>query len=157
MPRSQIEKTLVALAGEHLVAGQLFLRGYVASHTPKNFPGVDMFVSRPGSGKYVPVQVKTALKPTRSSNVGAYFLPKADDLGKHPERAFVFVAVWSSGNDFEVSYYILTAERVLDISRHGLQQYVAAHPNVRPDQPLMLSIGDLEPFKGQWENLSLGS
>lgn len=58
MAKSHLDKTLTALAGEYLVAGQLCLRGYVASLTLKNYPGVDIFCLNPSNGRQVAVQVK---------------------------------------------------------------------------------------------------
>ena len=59
MAKPQIDKTLTALAGEFLVAGNLCLRGYMASLTLKNYPKVDIFCLNPKNGKQVAIQVKT--------------------------------------------------------------------------------------------------
>ena len=40
-----IESTLVGVAGEYLVAGELTLRGYIASITLRNSRGVDILAS----------------------------------------------------------------------------------------------------------------
>jgi hypothetical protein len=44
------------------VAGQLCLRGYLASLTLKNYPKVDIFVQNPKNGKQTTLQVKTIKK-----------------------------------------------------------------------------------------------
>ena len=59
MAKPQMDKTLTALAGKFLVAGQLCLRGIVASLTLKNYPKVDVFCLNPKNNRQVAVQVKT--------------------------------------------------------------------------------------------------
>jgi len=57
--RDGLEKGLVGVAGEYLVAAELTRRGYLASLTLRNSRGVDVFVSDPEASRAVGVQVKT--------------------------------------------------------------------------------------------------
>lgn len=82
-----LNKNLLALAGEYHVASQLCLKGYVASLTLKNYPGVDIFCLNPANGRQAAVQVKT----TRSN---AYYVPEKYPEGNCP---FVFVHVVRPG------------------------------------------------------------
>ncbi len=42
--KDKLEPTLVGVAGEYLVAGELSLRGYIASITLRNSRGIDIRV-----------------------------------------------------------------------------------------------------------------
>lgn len=54
-----LENTLVGVAGEYLVAGELSLRGYLASITLRNSRGIDIIASNADASKKVSIQVKT--------------------------------------------------------------------------------------------------
>jgi hypothetical protein len=84
MAKTHLEKTLTALAGEFLVAGHLYLKGFVASLTLKNYPGVDISGLNPDNGKQVAIQVKT-IRGGRS-----YCVPEGVDKLDNP---FVFVHI----------------------------------------------------------------
>jgi hypothetical protein len=47
------DKTSLSLAGEHLVAAQLCLKGHIASMTLKNFPGIEILAYDTSRGKTV--------------------------------------------------------------------------------------------------------
>ncbi|MEM7335176.1 MAG: hypothetical protein AAF490_24065 [Chloroflexota bacterium] len=55
----KLESTLVGVAGEYLVAGELTLRGFIASITLRNSRGVDIIVTNAEATKSVSIQVKT--------------------------------------------------------------------------------------------------
>ena len=141
MATSHMEKTLIGLAGEFMVAGQLCLRGYVASLTLKNYPKVDIFCLNPDDGKQVAIQVKTK----RGGN--SYYIPENIDGSENP---FVFVYI---GPDDSVEYYILSAEDVARLSREERDEYLRSRPHVRREQPRMLSLGNMSEFKDRWDGL----
>src|SRR5271169_1911919 len=118
MAKPQLDKTLTGLAGEFLVAGNLCLKGYVASLTLKNYPKVDIFCLNPKNGKQAAIQVKTL----RGSN--AYFIPEQIDKGENP---FVFVYI---GKDDSVVFYILTAKDVAMLSKKEREDFLSDHPTV---------------------------
>lgn len=60
--KSKLESTLVGVAGEYLVAGELSPRGYIASITLRNSRGIDIIASNPEATKSVSIQVKTNSK-----------------------------------------------------------------------------------------------
>ena len=62
----------VGVAGEYLVAAQLTLRGWLATVTLKNSPGIDVLAQFPGDGTLVAVQAKTMMD-------GKGFLLRAKD------------------------------------------------------------------------------
>jgi hypothetical protein len=145
MAKSQLDKTLTALAGEYLVAGHLCLKGYMASLTLKNYPKVDIFCLNPKTGKQISIQVKT-IRHTGN----AYYLPeKVSDL----DCPFVFVHITKANN---VEFFIVPCEDVEKLSTEERNSYLAARPTVRREQPRMLSLNKLEPYRDQWERLDLG-
>ena len=55
----KLESNLVGVAGEYLVAGELSLRGYIASITLRNSRGIDIIASSADGSKSISIQVKT--------------------------------------------------------------------------------------------------
>ena len=55
----KLESTLVGVAGEYLVAGELSLRGFIASITLRNSRGIDIIASNANGSKSLSIQVKT--------------------------------------------------------------------------------------------------
>ncbi len=83
-----VEKTLIALAGEHAVASQLLLRGYYASLTLKNYPEVDIFYFNPKTKKHGSLQVKSAKQ-------GLIWVPKESEK----DQLFVLVNFYKGKSD----------------------------------------------------------
>jgi hypothetical protein len=159
----QLSKILTALAGEFLVAGQLCLRGYVASLTLKNYPGVDIFALNPRTNKQVAIQVKATKvsrlhpgtsRPSATYPPGTYFVPES--VGEHSDQPFVFVAI-GPGNDVE--FFVVPGVSVADISdteRRAYLDYVRSKGRaVRDLQPRMISLESLAPFRDRWDLLGL--
>jgi hypothetical protein len=157
----QLGKVLTALAGEFMVAGQICLRGYVASLTLKNYPGVDIFALNAKTDKQIAVQVKAAnlaAPPSGTASAyppGDYFVPETVD--EHPDRPFVFVAIRPG---FEVEYFVVPGYEVAAISEAERQQYFEHVRSkgrvVKESQPRMISLASLQPFKDRWDLLGLG-
>jgi Holliday junction resolvase-like predicted endonuclease len=57
--KEKLESTLVGVAGEYLVAGELTLRGFIASITLRNSRGIDIIASNSDGSSSVSIQVKT--------------------------------------------------------------------------------------------------
>ncbi|MBI4212820.1 MAG: hypothetical protein HY534_00765 [Chloroflexi bacterium] len=157
MAGQQRGKVLTSLAGEYLVAGQLCLRGYVASLTLRNYPGVDVFALNPKTNKQVAVQVKTIrsslsqAKGQPAEPQGSYFLPEVV-----PDHPFVFVALHPN---MAVDFYVVPGEQVRSLSECERQQYLEgarSKGRVPNDvQPRMLNLKAIEVFKDRWDNLGL--
>ena len=56
---TNLESTLVGVAGEYYVAAELTMRGHIASITLRNSRGVDIIASNSDASKSVSIQVKT--------------------------------------------------------------------------------------------------
>ncbi len=138
MASPQLEKTLTALAGEFLVAGQLCLKGYVASLTLKNYPEVDIFCLDPATKEQVAIQVKTKRRGRE------YYIPEK-------EQQVPFVFVYIRGEDVE--YYVVPGRDVSRLANEERDRYLARHPHVNPKQPLMLSVTNLGDYLNRWELL----
>ncbi len=139
----QIEKTLTALAGEFLVAGQLCVRKYLASLTLKNYPKVDIFCLNPRTGKQVSIQVKTK----RGGN--SYYVPETIE---HSDPAFVFVYI---GENDHVRYFVIPAKQVAILSEKERTEYVQSHPKSKREQPRMLNVRSMGGFEDRWDLLEL--
>ena len=108
---SNLESTLVGVAGEYLVAAELSLRGYLASVTLRNSRGIDIIASSADASKSVSIQVKTSKKKSRG-----WILNKKSEDFSSPSHFYVFVLLKSlkSRPDFfvvnscEVAEYIRT-------------------------------------------------
>lgn len=136
-----LNKTVTALAGEFLVAAKLCLKGYVASLTLKNYAESDIFVYDPESKRNAAVQVKTI------KGGWGYFLPEhVAPAGP----AFVFVRI--DGDEME--FYVVPPDDVERVSTCERDEYLAAHPRAKPDQPRMISIKGIAAYRDAWENIT---
>ena len=139
---------MTGLAGEYMVAGIMNMKGWVASLTLKNFPGVDIFGKDPVTGKNISVQVKTTRES--SFNIGLNHLqrPVIDQIIKGP---FVFVHISSSQ---DVSYFILTKDEMINLVNTTDDAYFARKKDKTKDSyPIALSIKDVACFKDNWDSL----
>jgi hypothetical protein len=143
MAKTHLEKTLTALAGEFLVAGHLCLKGFVASLTLKNYPGVDIFCLNPGNRKQVAIQVKTA------RGHGSYYVPEDVDKLDNP---FIFVHIDS---DESVEFYIVPSTDVASLSDKERKDYLQTHPAARREQPRMVNLKNLADYRDRWDLLDL--
>jgi len=142
MAKTHIERTLAELAGNFLVAGQLCLRGYVASLASKNYPEIDIFYFNPKNRKHAAIQVQTI----RDDN--SYFISEDVDKSKH---LFVFVRI---NSDESVEFYVVPAKDVATLSAKEREDYLREHRNVKKEQPRMVGIGKLALYKDRWELLA---
>jgi len=143
MAKPQLDKTLTALAGEFLVAGNLCLRGYVASLTLKNYPKVDIFCLNPKNGKQAAIQVKT------KRGGREYYIP--EDVGES-NQPYVFVYIH---RDDKVDFYVVPSEEVTRLSATEREEFLQKHPHVSREQPRMLSIQAIRAYKDRWDLLGL--
>ena len=105
----KLETTLVGVAGEYLVAGELSLRGYIASITLRNSRGIDIIASNAEGTKSVSLQVKT------NSNGGKSWMlsKKAEDYFSD-NHYYIFVAL-SKVNE-RPSFHIVPSQEVAEVT-----------------------------------------
>lgn len=84
---------LTGTAGEYFVAAELSLRGWLATVTIKNTPGIDILAKYPPSGQTATIQVKTTSKPS-----GRFILSVKDEATtKANDEWYVFVVLREPG------------------------------------------------------------
>ena len=83
-----LESTLVGVAGEYLVAGELTLRGYNAAITLRNSRGIDIIASDANGSKTVSIQVKS-----NSSGLSKWILGKKSEDFYAKNHFYIFVAI----------------------------------------------------------------
>lgn len=91
--KMKLESTLVGVAGEYLVAGELTLRGYLASITLRNSRGIDIIVSSNDGVASATIQVKT-----NSDGSTAWMLNKKAENYFSENHYYVFVALSELGS-----------------------------------------------------------
>ena len=149
MRKPQLEKLLTGLAGEYLVAGTMNLKGWVASLTLKNYPGVDIFGKNPTTGKNVSIQVKSCRD---TSFFIGYKRSERPLMQERVQGPFVFVHI---NKEEEVSYYILTKEEFIHLvyETDDAYFYKPRKKPIQPDFPIAVSLKDLIPYKDHWDSL----
>jgi hypothetical protein len=85
---TKLESTLVGVAGEYLVAGELSLRGYIASITLRNSRGIDIIASNSDGSKSISIQVKT-----NSNSHKSWMLNKKSESNFSDNHYYIFVAL----------------------------------------------------------------
>lgn len=86
--KKKLESQLVGVAGEYLVAGELSLRGYIASITLRNSRGIDIVASSSDGNKSVSIQVKT-----NSDGGKSWILNKKSEEFVSKNHYYIFVAL----------------------------------------------------------------
>lgn len=147
---TQIDKHLIGLTGEYLVAGMMSLKGWVASLTLKNYPSVDIFGLNPLTNTTINIQVKTTRNQT-SYQIGL----------RHDQRniilnkilcPYIFVHIDKLDN---VTYYILSKKEIIDLIESTDDLYfnkIRVNP-INPTYPIAISLKDLKPFQNKWESI----
>jgi hypothetical protein len=132
--REASDKQLTGMAGEFLVAGQLFKREIQASLTIGNAKGVDVLAFNPSTEKTFTVEVKTVRTPNS-------FIIKSSRI--HVERIYVFVVLNAPGVP-EVFYIVPGAEIAADLVGFfgGSLKY---------SERQAINRGPLEKYKDNWE------
>ena len=103
----KLESTLVGVAGEYLAAGELSLRGYIASITLRNSRGIDIIASNSDGSKSISFQVKT-----NSDGGKSWILSKKSEEYYSNNHYYIFVAL---GNTNErPSFHIVPSKIVAD-------------------------------------------
>lgn len=147
--KPQISKLMTGLAGEYLVAARMNLRGWVASLTLKNYPGIDIFGMNPETGQSIGIQVKSCWDS--SFFVGVMHSERV----KMPEKIqgpFVFVHM---ENVDEASYYILSKSEFINLVNSTDDAYFnkTRKKPIKPEYPIALSLKDLLPYQNRWDSL----
>ncbi|MBO0347891.1 hypothetical protein J0895_01955 [Phormidium pseudopriestleyi FRX01] len=90
--KNKLESTLVGVAGEYLVAGELSLRGFIASLTLRNSRGIDIIASNSDGTKSISIQVKT-----NSKGDNKWILSQESETFQSDNHFYIFVALKNLG------------------------------------------------------------
>jgi len=158
-----VEKTLLGLSGEFLVAAKLCLMGYVANLTLKNYPGVDVFVHNPRSGKTVSIQVKTALEGGKYPFIVAN--ASYEDLARTLEEKIriphVLVYIPQDRSLKRVRFFVVPPEDVKRIAINTFEEYwkrarlAGRKLDPKAKHVIALPLEELKSYEDRWDLLGL--
>nr|WP_298999285.1 hypothetical protein [uncultured Allomuricauda sp.] len=114
---SKLETQLVGVAGEYLVAGELTLRGHLASITLRNSRGIDIIASNSDAQKTVSIQVKT-----NSDGRPSWILNKKSETFFSENHFYVFVAISSLGQ--RPNFHIIPSKIVAKTVKEGHENWL---------------------------------
>lgn len=142
----KLNNTDISLAGEYYVAAMMHIRGWNASMTLKNYPGIDILGYNPTTGKQSTIQVKTG--NNKYTVLTGIKLGDFSTKIKSITQPYVFVHL----NDVDgIECFILSSKDFITLVS-GVQIKMTSKGN-RPNAPIKLKWSDLKPFKNQWNNL----
>lgn len=104
---TKLESTLVGVAGEYLVAGELSLRGHIASITLRNSRGIDIIASNSDATKSASIQVKT-----NSKGEGKWILNQKSETFYSDNHYYIFVALNEVGE--RPKFYVVPSKVVAE-------------------------------------------
>lgn len=156
--KTHLSKLITGMAGEYLVAGKMSLRGWTASLTFKNYPGVDIIGQHPqlGENKVALIQVKSSVYP--NFWVGIRYSER-DKMASMIKGPYVLVFFDEKNGEVEPTYYILTKKQMIDLINQSDDAYRAK----KRDKPLSSDYSikiyihrdDLNHYKNKWDSLFL--
>ena len=147
--KPQSKKLMTGLAGEYLVAAKMNLRGWVASLTLKNYPGVDIFGMNPETNQNIGIQVKSCWDSSFFVGVKHSERSPMDEKIKGP---YVFVHMDSVDH---ASFFILSKDEFISLVNSSDDAYFNKPRTTltKPDYPIALSLKELQPYKDHWDSL----
>jgi hypothetical protein len=129
---NKLESTLVGVAGEYLVAGELTLRGFIASITLRNSRGIDIIASNTDGSSSVSIQVKT-----NSDGKKSWILNKKAETFYSANHYYVFVAL--RGLEQRPSFHIVPSKVVAEYTFSSHSEWLKGQKqdgSSRKDSPI---------------------
>ena len=142
---------LAGVAGEYFVAAELSRRGFIASITMHNSPGIDILATDINAKETVTIQCKTS----RSSTKGWILSDKAEDFT--PKNHF-YVFVRLGKKDDHPSYHIVPSMVVAKYVKTRHSAWLKGKkPNggQRKDSAMRKFRDEENKFLGRWDLLGL--
>ena len=146
-----LESQLVGVAGEYLVAGELTLRGYLASITLRNSRGIDIISSNAYGTKSVTIQVKT-----NSSGTPKWILTKKSEEFYSDNHFYVFVAIGELGE--RPTFHIVPSIIVANTIKEGHREWLNGRKKngTKRKDSTIRNFYDLDnTYLEQWDILNL--
>jgi hypothetical protein len=142
---------LTGVAGEYFVAAELSRRGYIASITMRNSPGIDILATTLKAKRAVTIQCKTSTSSTKGwilSNKAEVFTPK--------NHFYVFVRLGEK--DDHPSYHIVPSKVVAKYVKTRHSAWLKGKkPNggKRKDSAMRKFRDEDNKYRGMWDLLDL--
>ena len=141
-----LENTLVGVAGEYLVAGELTLRGYIASITLRNSRGIDIIASNADGPKSVSIQVKT-----NSSGKSRWLLNKKSEEFFSKNHIYIFVALTELGQ--RPDFFIVPSKIVAEYAKERHMNWLSRKKRdgtKRKDMPMRAFLDENKKYLEKW-------
>lgn len=149
--KEKLESTLVGVAGEYLVAGELTLRGYIASITLRNSRGIDIIASNADGSRSVSIQVKT-----NSDGRKNWMLNKKAESFHSPNHYYVFVALQGLGQ--RARFHVVPSKVIADYTYSTHSEWLMGKKSDgsdRRDSPLRKFNDPENEYLETWELIQL--
>lgn len=147
---SGLESTLVGVAGEYLVAGELSLRGYLASITLRNSRGIDIIASSSDGTRSFSIQVKTS-----SGNVPKWMLTRKSESVGADNHFYIFVLLRGIG--VRPVFHVVPSKVVAKYVAKSHRQWLAgakADGSPRKDSAMRNFRDPDQQYKEAWDLLN---
>jgi hypothetical protein len=125
------------IAAEYFVAAELSRRGFTASITLKNTPGIDILAAAPGSSKPLFVQVKAK---DHQGKKPRWLLNKANEGYTADNYFYAFVSL-NNKTLAPPDIYLVPAETVAARIKANHQQFLAKGGNDNPLREFIITDG----------------
>jgi hypothetical protein len=147
----KINSQLAGVSGEYFVAAELSRRGFIASITMRNSPGIDILATNLNAKRAITIQCKTS----RSSTKGWILSDKAE--GFTPKNHF-YVFVRLGEKDDHPSYHIVPSKVVAKyVATRHRDWLKGKKPNggQRKDSAMRKFRDKENKYRGKWDLLGL--
>ncbi len=147
----KIKAVLCGVAGEYYVAAELSRRGYIASITLRNSPGIDILVTNQKNTKSVGIQVKTNQGKSKS-----WILNKKAEDYQSKDLYYVFVNLNEFGE--KPSFHIVPSEHVSEsvkLSHGNWLKSEGRNGKTHKDNPIRKFLDDSLKYQERWDLLGL--
>jgi len=145
---TKLPKGLTGIAGEYFVAGELSIRGFMASVTLRNNDSIDIHASKLSDGKIFAIQVKTNQNGNRS-----WPLSKKAESQKSENLFYIFVSL--KGLTERPEYFIVPSKHIADSMKAGHAKWLST-PGKQGQPHKDTNIRNFQDKKGQfWEKWDL--
>jgi hypothetical protein len=139
----KISGILAGIAGEHLVAGELTSRGYIAAITLKNTKSIDILATNESAAKVACIQVKASQQKRNG-----WILNQRNEDMKSPNLFYVFIRL---NMDSPPDFYVVPSAEVADAIAESHRQFVAGGGKDNP----MREFSPEEHCRNNWDILGL--
>jgi len=149
--KKKLESTLVGVAGEYLVAGELSLRGFIASITLRNSRGIDIIASNSDGSKSVSIQVKT-----NSDGGKNWILNKKAEKFYNENHYYIFVALGKENE--RPCFHIVPSKDVAEYVSKNHSEWLKGTKKDgtgRKDTPMRKFSDHEDKYKETWEQIRL--